>query len=191
MEEIYVSIYNNKKIELYCRSLVYNWKDLRTELIIQVLKMKPEKLKLAIDGDYLEYLCFVICKRIYFGRVKDSGIFQKTKSVETVEWNNSNIGGLYDDDSEYLIYETFDDDSISLEQFNDIMNSIHWYDKKLFDYYYKDNMKLREISELTGINVKSIHYSISKTRREIKKQIKDYVDNNDLYQNLLSGLGYY
>jgi DNA-directed RNA polymerase specialized sigma24 family protein len=41
-------------------------------------------------------------------------------------------------------------------------------------YHYVDGYKLREIAELTGINLKSVAYTISKTRKEIKKQLKEY-----------------
>jgi DNA-directed RNA polymerase specialized sigma24 family protein len=91
------------------------------------------------------------------------------KRVITIELKND----IIDDDSI--------DNSISLDEFNLIIDNQHWYDKKLFNLYYKDNLKLREISELTGINIKSINNSIVKTRKDIKKQIQKYVDDNNLY----------
>jgi DNA-directed RNA polymerase specialized sigma24 family protein len=61
-----------------------------------------------------------------------------------------------------------------LELIEKIVNSRHWYEKTLFMYHYVDGYKLREISELTGINLKSVAYTISKTRKEIKKQLKEH-----------------
>jgi DNA-directed RNA polymerase specialized sigma24 family protein len=60
-----------------------------------------------------------------------------------------------------------------IDRINDIVNSCHWYNKTLFNLFYKDGYKLREISAMTGINLKSVSYTIKKTREEIKKQLKN------------------
>jgi DNA-directed RNA polymerase specialized sigma24 family protein len=53
------------------------------------------------------------------------------------------------------------------------LNKLHWYDRALFNYAYKDGYKLREISALTGINLKSISYTINKTKKTLKIKLKD------------------
>jgi DNA-directed RNA polymerase specialized sigma24 family protein len=60
-----------------------------------------------------------------------------------------------------------------MDKIEQIVNSIHWYDRTLFNYHYKMGYKLREISEMTGINLKSIAYTIKKTRDKIKKELND------------------
>jgi DNA-directed RNA polymerase specialized sigma24 family protein len=108
------------------------------------------------------HLCFVICKRIAAGRVKGSGMFYLAKNHLSIQegW------GL---DKEDEAEETTDNDKV--DKINNIVDKMHWYNKTLFNYHYKDGYKLREIALMTGINLKSIAYTIKKTREEIKRKL--------------------
>jgi DNA-directed RNA polymerase specialized sigma24 family protein len=118
---------------------------------------------MAYQKNYLEYLCLTICKRILAGRVKDSGDFYLKKGNLQLE-----EGWGYD-----MIEETGDVMNTKLEQIENIVNKLHWYDKTLFNLHYKDGYKLREISELTGINLKSVSYTINKTKKMLKTKFKN------------------
>jgi hypothetical protein len=164
-DRIVIKIYESKIIESYCRTLHSDYEELKSQLIYQLLKMPEAKMITAETNGYLEYMCFVICKRIVIGRVKDSGMFYLNKKHLSLEEG-------YGVDK---IDESTDDDYLSikkLDKITEILNGSHWYNKILFNYHYKDGYKLREIAEMTGINIKSVAYTIKKTRDEIKKQIK-------------------
>ena len=163
-DRIVIKIYESKVIEAYCRTLHNDYEELKSQLIYQLIKMPEAKMVTAETNGYLEYLCFTICKRIIYGNVKDSGIFYLNKKHLSLEEGYG-----------YNIIDDVDDDNTTkkLDIVNEILNNTHWYQKILFNYHYKDGYKLREIAEMTGINIKSVAYTIRKTRDEIKKQIKD------------------
>jgi hypothetical protein len=161
-EDIIIRVYKSQQVESYCRAIHKEYDELKSQLIYQLIKMPEQKLITAVTKNYLEYMCFVICKRIVAGRVKDSGMFYLAKNHLSIQegWGLDKI----DDDIE-------DDSSKKIDLVNDIVNKLHWYNKILFNYHYVDGYKLREISLMTGINIKSVAYTIKKTRDEIKKQI--------------------
>jgi hypothetical protein len=164
-DRIIIKIYESKVIEAYCRTLHNDYEELKSQLIYQLIKMPESKMVTAETNGYLEYLCFTICKRILYGNVKDSGIFYLNKKHLSLE---EGYGYNIIDDS------TDDDNTLrNLDIVNEIVNGQHWYNKTLFNYHYRDGYKLREIAEMTGINIKSVAYTIRKTRDEIKKKIKD------------------
>lgn len=158
-ESIITEIYLNNNIIRYCKTLTNEWEELKSQLIIQLMKMKEDKIFIAKERGYLEYVCFTICKRIVYGNISNTGIFYKSNRTVSFE-------ELYVED---IIDEEFENDKLDIIE--NILNKKHWYDKTLFNYHYKDGYKLREISDLTGINIKSVAYTIDKTRKEIKKEI--------------------
>ena len=161
-DEIIVMMYQSDIIIRYCRTITPEYDELKSQLIIQLIQMPEVKLTTALQKGYLEYLCFVICKRILAGRVKGSGMFYLAKNHLSI----SEGWGIDKAD------ESIDDDTIKkVDDINDIVNNLHWYSKTLFNLHYRDGYKLREIAEMTGINLKSIAYDIKKTRNEIKKQL--------------------
>lgn len=158
--EIYQYVYFNEKIINYCKSISKNWEELKSELLIQLTKMNYNKLVNAYNNGYIEYLCFMICKRIKLGTIAKTGIFRQS---EFVKLNNN------------ILYENNNDEfSIDIDDFNKIINTLNWYDKALFDLFYIKKMTLKEISEKVGINPKTIYSSISKSKLYIKNEIKKY-----------------
>ena len=165
-DEIIVMVYDNVNVIRYCKAITPEWEELKSQLIIQLINMKDIKLFNAVNNNYLEYLCFVICKRILAGRVKGSGMFYLNKNHLSIQEGWGIDVSVEEDENDYL------------DKIEGIVNSQHWYDKTLFNYHYKDGYKLREIAELTGINIKSIAYTIKKTRDKIKKEINDDKNND-------------
>jgi hypothetical protein len=161
-DDIIVMVYNNDSVVRYCRAIHPEWEELKSQLIIQLMDMKEIKLFNAVDNNYLEYMCFVICKRIVAGRVKGSGMFYLNKNhLSLQEGYGADVTTEDVEESDYI------------DQIEQIVNSVHWYDRTLFNYHYRSGYKLREIAEMTGINLKSIAYTIKKTRDKIKKELND------------------
>jgi predicted DNA-binding protein YlxM (UPF0122 family) len=162
-DEIIVEMYQSDIILRYCRAITNEYDELKSQLIIQLMNMPEHKLLTAKQKGYLEYMCFVICKRIVAGRVKGSGMFYMAKNHLSIQegWGVD----MADEGGEEETLKKIDD-------INDIVNNCHWYNKILFNFHYKDGYKLREISEMTGINLKSVAYTIKKTREEIKIKLK-------------------
>lgn len=172
-------MYLNRNLVKYCKTFTKEWEELRSQLLMQLFNMKYEKLLLAYNNNYIEYMCFTICKRIVYGNVPGTGEFYNNKEVpfsqvfeQSTDEDFDKIG-LLDNITikEDLIRKS--DGSEVLDKIDEILNELHWYDKILFEYYFKEGYNLREISELTSINLKSIHANIKKTKEYIKNKLKE------------------
>ena len=125
--------------------------------------MPEEKLTEYYSKNCLMYICFTIIKRIKYGTITDTGLFY-TKEKLVLEF--------FDD--YYNMREEVSEENIDLgKKLESEISNLHWYHKILFEMYYKDNFTLKQISEKTGINIKSIHYAIKKTRIKLKKKLKE------------------
>jgi hypothetical protein len=166
-EKIILYIFNKKDIDKYCRAISPNdWEELKSELIVQLYKMDEEKLLEAYNNKFLEYKCFTMIKNISNGNVIETGIFRTDKL---------NYGYIPDDViiEEELVLDFEHLHKLVIEE----VGSKHWYDKTLFLEFYVNKLKLREISEKYGINLKTIQHTISKLKKKIKKRLERDGDN--------------
>lgn len=178
MNDIIEEVFMSEIINKFCHNLIskskYNYSDideLKSELVMQLYKTDLKKLQDWKDRNVLEYCCITILKRILMGtNVSKESIFYFGNKEYTTPNENINIA----DQKDYNNHQR-------MEEIDDIVERLHWYDKTLFRLFYKQGYNLREISELTDINLKSVHYSISKTRKKIKDEINGNNNNNDLY----------
>jgi hypothetical protein len=163
-DKIIVSIYNDKSIEIYCKNLdFYNWEELKSELLIQLFKMNESKLTDYYKKNCLIYVCFTIIKRIKYGTISDTGLFStKDENLEFMDDFYKNVS--ISDVPEQISEETYN-------KLESELRNLHWYSKILFEMYYNDKLTLKQISEKTGINLKSVHYSIKQTRLKLKKKL--------------------
>lgn len=150
---------NNKNIDSYIKNISNDFNELKSDLMYQLLKISEEKLLNAYNNDYIEYMCFKICKRIKYGNIKDSEFFYKKQNIEDI--SNRDV---QTDNTTYR-YDLLD----IIEE--DVKN-LHWYSKTLFNMYYVDGYNYREISEKTGINIKSISHNINNTKKNLKNKYK-------------------
>ena len=60
-----------------------------------------------------------------------------------------------------------------LEKIDLILDTLHWYDKKLFELYYTEKTTLDSLAKKTGISRNSIFTTLQKVRWIIKDKIKD------------------
>lgn len=162
--EIIEIVYDNTSIIKYCKHFTNEWEELKSQLVIQLYNMKYEKLLLAYNNGYLEYMCMTICKRIMYGNVPNTGFFYKPDRFADSIIIEECLEDITNEDEQHQ--------NELLQKIDDILNTLHWYDKTLFEYYYKQGYKLREISDMTEINLKSIHANIKKTKEYIKNKLK-------------------
>jgi hypothetical protein len=156
--KIIEEIYLNKNLDDYYQYInPINNEELKQEVIMQLYNMNDNLFNDYVDKKILIYVVMTIAKRISYGTVKNSGIFSAVKMTEL----NFDIEDL----------SIVDNTESMLNKIKNGVDNLHWYDKTIFKLYYEDGMKLKDISEATGINIKSIHYSISKSRKKIKKEI--------------------
>jgi DNA-directed RNA polymerase specialized sigma subunit len=161
-EEILEYILKNREIKLYINSLTIDGNEMLSDLIYQLYKMSDEKLIYIFENGYLEYTCFKIIKRIKYGTIRDSDFFYKKNDT----FITSDFTNYKSDDVSIERYKLYD---LLIEE----VNKLHWYDKAIFQLYYKDGYNYREISEKTGINIKSVAHNINKTKKFLKNKFKE------------------
>lgn len=70
------------------------------------------------------------------------------------------------------IFERIDKD-INEKRIQTLIKDLAWYDRKVFELVYNQNMSMLKLSEMTGISYYSIYRTIQKIKRLIKKEICD------------------
>lgn len=160
-DEVLEYVLKNKNIDLYIRTITTDTNELKSDLLFQLFKMSEEKLLLIYFNGYIEYMCFKICKRIKYGSIKDSDFFYKKQNIDEIRYDTD--VDIVEEELNHRLY-----DELLIE-----VNKLHWYDKAIFQLYYKDGYNYREISELTGINIKSVAHNINKTKKFLKNKFKE------------------
>lgn len=54
-----------------------------------------------------------------------------------------------------------------------IIDTWYWYDKKMFELYYRTDMSMRDISSETNITLSSIFNTLSNAKAQIKKKLEE------------------
>lgn len=163
--QIIEQVYTNQSIINYAKSICPDdYEELKSSLIMELYKMNLNKLKIAANNKFIEYLCFTIMKRIMWGSYPKTTIFNKKQTVDIAE--------VAEQTTEEFDFEAENENNNKYNQYRNIINQLHWYDKTLWDLYYTEGHKLREIEQMTGIKLKTIHANITKTKNHIKQQIK-------------------
>ena len=62
---------------------------------------------------------------------------------------------------------------IKLDKIDAILDTVHWYDKKVFELYYYDDNTLDSLAKKTKISRNSLFTTIDKVREIIKKEISE------------------
>ena len=60
-----------------------------------------------------------------------------------------------------------------LDQIDLVLNSLYWYDRKVFELYYYEGNTLDSLAKKTGISRNSLFTTIDKVREILKKEIID------------------
>lgn len=70
-----------------------------------------------------------------------------------------------------------------IDKIEDIVDQWYWYDKKVFNIHFYDEMSMRKISKETKISLSSIFNTLSNGKKKIKSQAieeyKRYLDSKD------------
>lgn len=163
--DIIEEMYKSESIIKYAKTLEPNeWEELISSLIMELYKMKISKLKAAKANGFIEYTCFVIMKRLKWGSNPKNTIFQKGVDNVDVELITDTIS-----DEEFIDEELKNDKRYN--NYRQIISTLHWYDKTLWDMYYIEGLKLREIEDLTQIKLKTIHANLTKTKKLLKQKL--------------------
>lgn len=187
--DIILYVYNSKNISKYIKKITrYRpdlYDDLKSDLILIMMKYDLNILKDRLLKGKLEYLCYNISSR----RLK---IINDDKHI-----NESNLkiyGNNFDNKFDYYLFkngeyqtvdneikECFDD----IEKYNKIMDWMRFIKPdwaQSFIMYYRDNLTYTDISDkLIKIDGKKVNYhSILRKVKKVETIIKEKIKNGDL-----------
>jgi len=136
-----------------------NHRDDFKSFIMDNLIDKPDKLIKAYEEGWLDFYIWRIVANQYYSTT--SPWYRKHLIKENV------MIDIPEDEPEVSI-----DTENVVNQVKTILNTLHWYDRTLFEMYYFDKLTYQKIQEKTGINYISVRRTVMKTLEKIKTQIK-------------------
>ena len=152
------------------------------ECMIYFLQMNPETLRKIFEKDgktgIIRYGAVVIRRSL---QSKNSPYYYKFKKYYTkIDTKASNVtydileeGELTNQKNLYNIpiiesnYQWF-----KLEQIDKVLDTVYWYDRKLFKLYYYEDNTLDSLAKKTGISRNSLFTTIDNVRRLLKNKLK-------------------
>ena len=58
------------------------------------------------------------------------------------------------------------------KKIDEVLNTMYWFDRKLFNLYRKEFLSIRKLSKATKISHATVHKTIAKCKQELKNKIK-------------------
>ena len=188
MNKIYLEISKlSDKFRTMCYGLTQNKEEIDDavqELYLYFLQMNPETLKKIYTKGGLEgitkYGAVVLRRALQSPR---SPFYYKYKKYYThIDKFSSNItydvidtGEVSPKKNLYNIPEEIVENIgfKKLDKIDLILNSLYWYDKKIFELYYYESNTLDGLAKKTGISRNSLFTTIDKVREILKKELVD------------------
>ena len=178
--EILEYVYKNKMLADAIKNIVSDKNhhdDFRSHFLHQVCEISESKLIHYYGIRALDWYCLKIIENQWksktssYYKIYRNGGFSGERVVQLVDYE---VGTNLEDVSEvneldaYVVKESITD--LLKEQYENFM--INQYHQTLFQLYYYDEMTLKEIEKLTGINFNAVSRSIRKTKSYLKNKIK-------------------
>ena len=142
--------------------------DALQELMVWIFEMPEEKLNKIYDGGGLLWYCIRSLSLML--NSKNSRYYYKYRKFYELVDSNIQVGNVRDvsHDNQTAKYKL-------LQDIDDIVEDLYWYDKELFKLYYYSGNTLHGLAEQTGISRTSIFNTIKRVKEYIKKEINGKV----------------
>ncbi len=176
LDKLLLHIYNHPEIERYIYKVVPNryYDDMKHHLILECHKIKEEKLNKMYNDSTLKFFIFKIiknqmdpnCGNCFYKKIIKPSQFEEVDKIVIRDNDNK----IVDD---------------RLDMIEDCLRGLKPWKVILFKMYYEDGLNFREISQKTGMNIKTVQSWIYECRDSIKESIErkknknDYEDFND------------
>lgn len=183
LEYIYKSEKINQSIFKLTKGNKINGDDLRSHLILEIVKCDILKIKSLYDDDKLDYFCISILKN-QFNSYASS--FHKAYSVVYKSGNRNNINLVDLDYFEQFLEGGYDNDILEIEGYTEIdfkeedIQKIKNYllhmdprDAMLFELYYFKKLSYPKIGEYIGISRQVVRYKVMKILNNIKIKLEN------------------
>ena len=182
--EIIMALMNDSKLkEAASNNLLKNYQkkyseDLLQELYLHLLELPESKFNHIQENDYL----FFYCLNFFSKQTGKNGSFNRQYfQMNKMEWNPLLNECLEDStekekekDEEYIEFKVWlreqEKERVAIIQ-NIINKKLHWYDKRVIEHWLEEAATTRSLSELWNIPVTSIHDTLTKIKKIIKKEL--------------------
>ena len=147
------------------------------ELMLYFLQMNPNTLKSIYDNDGIEGITKygAVALRRSLTSTRSSFYYKYDKYYNTVQDYYETNTTMGDHKSIYNIPEVKVDkwQWTKLQEIDEALESVTWYDKKVFELYYYEGNTLDSLAEKTNISRNSLFTTIDKVRNILKKKLNE------------------
>ena len=188
MNKIYLEISKlSDKFRVMCYGLTKNKTDIDNavqELFIYFLE-RPELVKKIYDKDDLEGITrygAVVLRRALTS-TRSPFYYQYKKYYTHIDTFTSNVTYDVIESGEVIptkhLYNIAEEPSVKnlefekLDKIDLVLNSLYWYDKKVFELYYYESNTLDSLAKKTGISRNSLFTTIDKVRTLLKSILNE------------------
>lgn len=174
--QILEQIYHEKEIRFAVKNILKNpqtkyHEDLFHDLILNLGEKDEEKLLEIYNEGYIFWYCIrFFTNNVNSDRSDFHKVYRKQSRVEEplTDWQHQNQEE-----------KTIKEELLPLIPYIKVhIQSMHWYEQRIFFMFQEEEKSMREISRLTGIPLNSIANTINKVRKEVKNKL-----NKDGYLN--------
>jgi len=143
-----------------------NAEELVQEMFVRIFDYVKDPQKIMYNETEVNtFYIYITLRNLYYANIHTSG--KKNPIVFTTdEITDDNFKGLYEDSMD--IIEEKKELEESLERIETIVNDWYWYDRGIFNLYYKKGMSMREIAKETKISLSSIFNTLKNAKEVIR-----------------------
>ena len=126
--------------------------DLVQEMYLKLYRYDNLKLKAIHEKGVLKFICIRILNQLFLDSKRKVKHEYSTNLVEL-----------------YLNNKNFEEEKEKAEHIRNYFKDLYWFDSRLFDEYVSTDSTMRELSEQTGISLRSIYNAITRAKTELRK----------------------
>lgn len=157
-----------------CNYIYPDYEDLLHETILELYKVKPNKLNSIIDRNELTYYIIRIFSNLYYR--KDSKFNNKYKRIYLIQRElqknaKRNINHYLDLLNKNNI-DYWEEVDKKISWIETKLHNVDWFDAQVFKIYYLEKHSLNSMSKATNINRSTLGKSIRKVKKYLKDEIK-------------------
>ncbi len=145
-----------------------NSKELVQEMFVRIFDYVKDPNKIMYNETEVNtFYIYVTLRNLYYAKLNKNNrtvnIDDHIPSLEKFYYCEEDFGE--EDRKEYLekIFNNVDS----------IMDSWYWYDRKMFELYYRTDMSMRDISSETNITLSSIFNTLSNAKAQIRQKLEE------------------
>ena len=154
---------HQKKWEAMANKLLYQNTELNPIDIVQDMYVKVFD---DLTNNELQIENLIVNNKPHFGIVKT--ILKRIIQVKSKNKNKK----VSLNNSHKQIADTQEQQQDIEKKIDEVLNTMYWFDRKLFNLYRKEFHSIRKLSKATKISHATVHKTIAKCKQELKNKIK-------------------